>query len=393
MHFDIDDIRARLQASTPMEAYDTGAALRALARPRMSGTDAAAEVRADVRERLEGLDYRVEAMPFRFSAWPGRFALPAAGVLLLLGIVGATVLLATDLALTALVVLLLAGALVGGVAYAAPRLVDRLPWGRVEGENLLAQPAGQRPRWLVLAHVDTKSQLLPLSLRAIGPVTGVLAWLVLVVLSALAAAGLGVPGWLLWVTAAAAAGGSLLTALSWASNASPGALDNASGVAALLAVAARERAAGDVAFLITDGEELGLCGARAAAGDLPRVAGAVNLDGLDDHGTLYVVERFGWPRRGLAAHLAVAVMSAATAMDEPVRRRDLPLGMYLDHIALARAGIPAISLLRGDKASVRRVHRPADDVSHLDGSGAARVAEVVSVALESLRVREAELSR
>jgi Zn-dependent M28 family amino/carboxypeptidase len=221
----------------------------------------------------------------------------------------------------------------------------------------------------------------------------VLAWLALVVLSALAAAGLGVPGWLLWLTAAAAAGGSLLTVLSWAANASPGALDNASGVAALLAVAARERAAGDVAFLITDGEELGLCGARAAAGDLPRVAGAVNLDGLDDQGTLYVVERFGWPRRGLAAHLAVAVMSAATAMDEPVRRRDLPLGMYLDHIALARAGIPAISLLRGDKASLRRVHRPADDVSHLDGSGAARVAEVVSVALESLRVREAELSR
>ena len=391
MHFDIEEIRSRLREADPDQSYDTGEALRALAHPRFTGTEGAARARAEVRSRLEALGYHVKALPFTFSAWPGRYAQPLAGGLLLLAATLALALLGAGLPLTALVLLVLFGALVVGVAYGAPRAIQGLPWGRVEGENLLALPDECRPRWLVVAHVDSKSQMLPLALRTAGPAAAVLGWVGLVVVAALAAGGMALEPWLVWLLGGVAVLGGLLTLLTWPGNASAGALDNASGVAALLAVAAAERAAGDVGFLITDAEELGLAGARAVTPHLPRVAGAINLDGLDDHGTLHVVERYGWPPRGLASHLAAALMSAAVALDEPVRRRDLPLGILLDHVALAGAGVPALSLLRGERDSLHRVHRPADDSAAMDGTGARRTATVVSGALVLLRARESEL--
>jgi Zn-dependent M28 family amino/carboxypeptidase len=176
--------------------------------------------------------------------------------------------------------------------------------------------------------------------------------------------------------------------LCWADNESPGALDNASGVAALIGIAEREREHGDVAFLITDGEELGLAGARAAAKRLPAVFGVINLDGLDDDGTFYVLERFGWPRRGLAPHLALALLSAASALNLAARRRDVPFGVMLDHMPIVNAGTTALTVMRGELSSMRYVHRPADARERLRGAGVSAAVDLVSAALRMLRTQE-----
>jgi Zn-dependent M28 family amino/carboxypeptidase len=173
----------------------------------------------------------------------------------------------------------------------------------------------------------------------------------------------------------------------WVDNRSPGALDNASGVVALLGVAEREFAAGDVAFIVTDAEELGLVGARTVASQLPPSFGVINVDGLDDDGHFYLIERFGWPKkRGAAPHLAAALLSAAAKRNVEARRRDVPIGLLLDHLPIVDAGTPALTLMRGKLSSLRRVHRPADNLEHLKGSGVEESVHLLCDALAHLRV-------
>jgi Zn-dependent M28 family amino/carboxypeptidase len=191
---------------------------------------------------------------------------------------------------------------------------------------------------------------------------------------------------LILVLGALAAASGMVLVFCWVDNRSDGALDNASGVVAALNVAAREAEEGDVAFLITDAEELGLAGARAAAPHMPPVFGVINLDGLDDDGPFYVLERFGlFRKKGLAPHLAAALLQEAEFRNEPANRRDLPAGIPVDHVPLVKAGTPALTLMRGSTRSLRRVHRPSDSADSLQGDGVRRAADLVCGALARLR--------
>jgi Zn-dependent M28 family amino/carboxypeptidase len=239
-----------------------------------------------------------------------------------------------------------------------------------------------------MAHRDSKSQLVPLSLRGPAIIVGLIGFGALIVLTILSLARYvgDAPVIIAGVAAILAA---ILLALSWVDNKSPGALDNASGVVTLLALAARERGNGDVAFLLTDAEELGLVGARAIARRFPAVHGVINVDGIDDVGPFHVIERFGWPRpKGLAPHLAAALLGAAGALELPAQRRDAPFGILLDHMPIVRGGTPALSVMRGRLGSLMRVHRPGDDVSKLRGTGIEECVDLFAGALHLLRDSE-----
>jgi hypothetical protein len=359
--------------------------LRAFSRPRMSGSAGANEVREGIRRRLDTLGYETRELSFEFSAVPGRFALPiAAGAVALFSVLAA-ILLGFGLPLASLILLFIGAVIAGLVAVFAIPMVSKLPWGRVKGRNVMAQPAGgARPRYIVMAHLDSKSQLVPLSLRAPAIGALVIGWVVLFVLAIMALAEpFGTP--LVLITAIVMLGAGVLLALSLADDKSPGALDNASGLAAMLAIAAREKEHGDVGFLATDAEELGLAGARAVAAALPPVFGVINLDGLDDEGSFYFMERFGFRRRGLAPHMAAALLGAAAEQNLPAERRDLPYGLMVDHIPIVEAGQPAITVMRGSLKSLHRVHRPGDTLEYLRGKGVELTVDLVCAALATLR--------
>jgi hypothetical protein len=244
-----------------------------------------------------------------------------------------------------------------------------------------------------MAHRDTKSQPVPLAFRGPAIALGLLVWIALVIASLMHAAR-PLAGAIILLLGAIGVITGVVLIFCWVDNRSPGALDNASGVVAALGIADRERDAGDVAFLITDAEELGLAGARAAAGGLPPVFGVINLDGLDDEGTFYVLERFGiMKKRGLAPHLAAALLQEADARGEAADRRDLPFGIPVDHIPIVNAGIPALTVMRGSMKSMRRVHRPGDDLDHLNGDGVRKTIDLVCGALDRLRSQARLLER
>lgn len=381
---------ARSHDSTGLDAR---AALRDIAKPRLAGTEGAAEVGATIRSRFEALGYSVERQDFEFSPWPGRIGISVAGGAYLVTAAASAGFLYAGNPFGALILLLLLLVVTGAIALFAGPIVDLLPVSRMQGTNFMAVQPGSRPRYLVMAHRDSKSQPVPLSFRGPAVILAIAVWIAMLVGSLLATAeplptslviGLGVAGII----------AGIILVFCYVSNDSPGALDNASGVAAALGIAARERDAGDVAFLITDAEELGLAGARAAATSLPPVFGVINLDGLDDDGPLWVLERFGFPRKqGLAPHLAAAILAEAEARDQPADRRDVPFGIPLDHMPIVRAGVPALTLMRGTFRSLRRVHTSKDSVDRLRGDGVELAIEVIGGALGRLREQAAALER
>src|SRR5690606_28924628 len=256
------------------ERAEAAGALSALARPRLTGSAGAAQVEQELRGRLEALGYEIREIPFEFSTWPGRWGVPAAGAVLLAAAAAAAPLLAQGAAGRAALVLAAAGAMVLGMLRSARRAIARMPWGRTHSTNWLVHRPGARPRYMVMAHRDSKSQPLPTLGRIAAGALAAGGWALLFVLAGLAALDAGWGGSTAMVVAAGAglAGGALLL-LCGVGNRSPGALDNASGLAALLAIARAERGRADVAFLITDGEELGLAGGEALAPHLPAVDG------------------------------------------------------------------------------------------------------------------------
>jgi len=379
--------RGRSADSAPVNV-DVQTELNEVARPRLAGSDGAARVTEHIRASLASLGYDVRSHHFRFNPWPGRFGVSLAGVLYTGAAFWAASMLYAARPYSALAPLLLAVLLAGVVIWLGRPWLDG--WDRAlrDGENLLAMPGAGRPKYLVVAHRDSKSQPVPLAFRGPAIAAALLTWLALFIMALLSIAQPVPRGLVLLVGAVAVAAGITLVGCR-VDNASPGALDNASGVVTLLGIAAEQRQAGDVAFLVTDAEELGLAGSRAIARLLPNFIGAINLDGIDDAGPFHLMERFGWPRkRGRAPHLAAALLRAGFELKLDVRRRDAPFGIMLDHMPLVDGGTPALSVLRGTFHSLSRVHRPADDLASLRGTGIEPAIRLVSRALAVLRAQE-----
>jgi Iap family predicted aminopeptidase len=305
---------------------------------------------------LISLGFAVRDVPFTYASWPGRWGTPTAGIAWIV-----TALIAGRSPAASLTVLI-AGALV--IALGARWLQrDGVTRGKTPGVNLEAK-RGEPAIWLV-AHLDSKSQPIPILVRAAAIVACIIAWIVLVVLSALRVEGLA---WQIATLAAVLAG--LPVAISTVGAKSPGALDNATGVAAVLLAAERVDRSVPLGVLITSAEELGLAGARAWVRQQPSKAAVINCDTIDDHGYLTIMHSHGRPERLIRAFERRAVRV----------RRVLP-GILVDSIAFAEAGWDAVTVSRGTLATLARVHRPIDTPEALNGSGVAGAADVIAEAL------------
>ena len=367
---------------SPSEArtIDGKAHLDILARaPRAPGSAeerAAREYCADV---LRELGYDVATETFEYSALPGRYGTPIGGA-----IGTATVLLTAWLATIqraprgAVVALVVGLALLGAFAWRmlGDGVLD-LPTMRSRGENLVARRGRTPPRVWLVAHVDSKSQPVPSRVRVAGVVL-LFASIVVTLVALLLTLGAGAPRTLLWSLAVGLAviGGAAVMA-SVVGNESPGAVDNASGVAAILSAAAILGDAAAVGILIPSAEELGLAGARAwVRSNAGARALVLNCDGVDDQGELTLM----YTRR-MPATIVNAVREAATG---DVRVRRMPPGLLLDSVAFSDASWEAATLSYGSMRTLARVHTRGDSLEALSGVQIEPVARVLARAAEAL---------
>src|SRR4029077_14944104 len=145
-----------------------------------------------------------------------------------------------------------------GVAIGLARGVLNAPVMRRAGVNIEATRGPSPVKLWLVAHLDSKSQPVPMLVRVAG-----------VVVLAVGLAGVAL-SLLVHPSAAVAAlvvawAGGLPLMLSVVGQRSDGALDNASGVAAALDAVSALSPALPIGVLITDAEELSLAGARAWA--------------------------------------------------------------------------------------------------------------------------------
>lgn len=229
---------------------------------------------------------------------------------------------------------------------------------RVQSANLIAVRG--RPKLWLVAHSDTKSQLMPPALRVIGAVI-FLAGLVLL------PAGLLFDFWCLPVALLTV--GAIPLFLNPIGNRSPGAVDNASGmVAVLLAVQSLPKDI-PLGVLITSAEERFMAGARNFVRKYPPAV-AINCDGLDDHGRLRC-----WYNRGQKQFAQTVAPDHASGV---------PPGILLDATILARHGWKAVTVSKGTWRTLWRIHTPLDTSDRLTGQGIAEGVDLIRKIVLSL---------
>jgi hypothetical protein len=392
---------------------------RALAQPRRVGTAGEAAAIDLIAARLAEAGCAVERQPFAFSA--GAQVATTLEVLAALTLVlltfaawGVSAWLGAVPALLLLALLGLAGRLQSRVAAASlvPPAGEPLSgWQRLclglgrqaATVNVIGRlpnpgPVEARAQLYLVAHSDSKSQALPLAARMLFIAAAGLGAALFAVLALLRTLLPGLTSAAALVGLAALLSGVpvLFLFLAGAGNASPGAIDNASGAGLVLHLAevlAAVRPDLEVTFLVTGAEELGVVGATAhvlslrRSGALPLAGAAglsvLNFDGIGGDGRLALVGGQGSP-------LAALVRACCVELQLPLGR--LPLvGALFDHIPFAEAGCDALSLVTVGRAG-RAVHTPGDSADKLDLEGFWQAGQVALRVVEKLASRPAPAS-
>jgi acetylornithine deacetylase/succinyl-diaminopimelate desuccinylase-like protein len=353
--------------------------VRALAFPRFAGTDGERRAADLVAERLSACGLAVSREPIRVGRRAirvyQRTLFGAGAALVALAGLGA----ARDPRLGVLGALALAALLARSARWTPriERLFDAPPW--IESQNVVARrPAPQASVSIVLlAHLDSKSSRLPTFftvaslLVALGVTAALGAWSLLALVSAAPA-----PDPRAVLPAAAAASAALLAValLQRSGDASPGAMDNASGLAVLLECARAlpddpALAAADLTFVATGAEEIGLAGAmrwiQAHAGEHdPARTLFVNVDSVGVGSSLLASDVAGRAPSGEPTRALVA--RAARRAGSRVRLLPILLGAGVDTMPIRARGFATVTIL-GEVlgAPSRRMHSAHDTVEHL----------------------------
>jgi hypothetical protein len=346
--------------------------------PRFAGSPEEAAGRARCREELERSGFSCRELPFDYSQWPGRWGPPISAA-----IQTATILVVARTAIHQgpLTALALGGAVLVALTFvsrvAKREWIAKFPFQRGRSANLEARRGAPRV-WLV-AHIDTKSQTVPMLIRIASSVALAIilaSAFVVLLLSILGLEGVGSvwPGLQL---AAMAAG--LPSILCLVRNDSPGALDNASGVAAALIAGRSALTDRDLGVLITSGEELGLAGARAWAAAAPSDILVINCDTVDDAGRWRCMYTGAKPQRIAAA---AETISGRLGLELTIGR--LIPGILADSMAFADRRIESVTLSRGTVSTLARIHTRRDNSTALDGRGITEGAALLSALAKEL---------
>jgi len=349
---------------------DYGTLLAELAIPRLVGSPNHEQVRESLKREIAARGF--VAMEHRFTARPRRVALAqgmAAGVLL--GLVPVLWIARPPeasgwrwpLALSALALV----ALWAGIQ--AARLGSRT----ASGVSLVAvRPQARVRAWLV-AHYDSKGQRLSMATRLVSLAVG------LAGLGGVVAVVAGAPwqGYSAWPAVAGPAVlllvGSAAIAFAGVTNTSDGAVDNATGLVAVLATVDAQSGDLPVGLVFLDAEEYGLEGARALVRERANLladTAIINFDGIDDGGAVIGLVH----RPGRVTDAVVAALGAA-------RRRRLPL--LVDGLILGQAARECVTIMRGNWHTARIVHTARDTTQRLTLSGVRGVAAGVARALHA----------
>jgi hypothetical protein len=249
----------------------------------------------------------------------------------------------------------------------------------LHSQNVYARRGSEPARVVVLAHLDSKSSRDSTFVSVALVLSAGIATAYLFLRAALAALGIADPAPLHWTfpLSLGIAAALVRALLNPSGNESPGAMDNASGLAVLLEAARSfpqdpELASERMHILATGAEEIGLAGAfrwiEAHETDLDRAVVFVNLDSVGVGRGLLAVDLHGDARAGMS--LREAVREASRAANVPVRIVPGIPGTGVDTMPIAARGFSTVTLLgRVLGRPAQRFHTADDTPDHLSEEG------------------------
>ena len=263
-------------------------------------------------------------------------------------------------------------------------------------ENIIAtngvKPDDNTPAFLFVAHYDSKSQVLPIAVRAISYAIAIIGLVVLTIAMVIKVGwGIWLPDYIVWSIAGITTFCLLLLQINLTQNHSPGAFDNASGVGVMLEVARVVVERGErkpVTFLAAGAEEYGMCGAlryvQAHADEYDREnTYVINLDGLGVGNGVSVVTRYGIPPVRTTHALADTFHTSGESLGIQVSERYLPIGVGLDSIPIASRGFETVTLTAGNVGSAAlRIHSKRDRSDLLNVESLQQVGELIVDVIE-----------
>ena len=263
-------------------------------------------------------------------------------------------------------------------------------------ENIIAKNRAKNddntPAFLFVAHYDSKSQVLPIAVRAISYGIAIIGLIVLTI-TLLIKLFLHVwpPNYIVWGGAGITGFCLLLLQINLTRNRSPGGFDNASGVGVMLEVARVVMARDEkksITFLATGAEEYGMCGAlryvQAHADEYDREnTYVINLDGLGVGNGVNLVTRYGIPPIRTTRTLADLFRTSGESLGIQVSDRYLPIGVGLDSIPIASHGFETLTLTAGAVGRVAlKIHSKQDRSELLNTESLQQVGELIVDVIE-----------
>ena len=263
-------------------------------------------------------------------------------------------------------------------------------------ENVIATndvpQTADAPTLIFVAHYDSKSQVLPIAVRAAAygiAIAGLISLTGFILVQLLFQ--FWPPNAVLWGIASVSGFCLLLLQFNFTQNRSPGGFDNASGIGVLLELArAGMSQKSRCIFLATGAEEYGMCGAlryiqrrSCTMHPIERLAKdektfVINLDGLGVGNSVNVITRYGIPPTRTARKLAEALRASGEALGIKTRERYFPIGVGFDSIPIASRGFEAVTLTSGDVGKVAlKVHSKHDRGELLNVESLQRVGELI----------------
>lgn len=263
-------------------------------------------------------------------------------------------------------------------------------------ENIVAtnnvEQDDSTPVLLFVAHYDSKSQVLPIAVRAVAygiAMVGLIGLTVATVIKVFTHVWL--PDYIVWSVAGITTICLLLLQINLTQNRSPGGFDNASGVGVMLEVARVVMARDEkksIIFLAAGAEEYGMCGAlrymqkHADEYNCNRTY-VINLDGLGVGSSVNAITRYGIPPVRTTRTLAEVLRRSGESLGITVSERYLPIGVGLDSIPIASRGFEVVTLAAGDVGRVAlKIHSKADRSDLLDVESLQQVGALIVDVIE-----------
>lgn len=368
---------------------------------RLPGTPGEAQARECILGIGEETGVEMRAEEFAYSSAPLKVVLPLLCLMLAVVCTAGSLTYLWGTSLTAIPGAVLLGLIFLGLKWSSGFERFAARGGRDISENIIGEIRAEDPRGLIIlsAHYDSKSQLMPVVVRAafyiFGFSSAIVLGLALVVLGIMAAAGKDALGSqpVFYVSLLPAL---LLFALvfNFTGNRSPGALDNAAGEAVILEmgrVLARQPLRHfDVRLASFGCEEVGLCGSinyllRHGEELKGRPFYMLNFDmPFSGAGTVALNTGFELPPKYTSLKLNELARGAAREMGFELKGIFLPVGAAADHMPWSKHGFEVAGFI----SATTYVHSAADSVERINREGLRRTGEV---ALQVVRALDQEL--